>query len=67
MGQFGFFYAMKLNYKQAQFLFCRILPEEDVDPLNPFSPRLLRLEPLHCHQEKESGFHELAVYIMIWK
>jgi hypothetical protein len=22
---------------------------------------------LYCHQEKESGFHELAVYRMIWK
>lgn len=22
---------------------------------------------LYCHQEKESGFHELAVYKMIWK
>lgn len=22
---------------------------------------------LYCHQEKESGFHELAAYKMIWK
>ncbi|MCJ7680103.1 MAG: hypothetical protein MUP70_05200, partial [Candidatus Aminicenantes bacterium] len=22
---------------------------------------------LYCHQEKESGFHELVVYKMIWK